>query len=237
VTRLNFFHERALSTLEGVLERAARAHGLDSATGLATRRPFHDRLSSLVAASANDASLVVGVIFIDVDKLKQINDTRGHQAGDRALASIGGIVREAVRTDCGLDVVTGGPPSSEAVGRQGGDEFVVALRLITAPTLDDVAQRIKSRADNASLQRQHGYTGPPELTVSVGGVAYQSTPACQQVGSNSIATALLGAADEMMYRGKRDGHIHLATARFEPQLNLVEHRRLAPAMSQPAAWS
>lgn len=234
LTRFGLHHDLALSTLQRILERSASAHAVDAATGLATRRPFHDRLASLVSASSNDTSLVVGVIFIDVDKLKQINDTRGHQIGDRALASIGGIMREAMRIDAGLDILAGAPSTPPTVGRQGGDEFVAALRLSATTTLDEVARRVKARADDPDLQRQHGYTGPPELKVSVGGVAYQSTAAGRETASNSIATALLAAADTLMYEGKRDGHIHLASARFERQLKLEDRRRLAPSASEPA---
>lgn len=225
VSRLGVSHERALKTLQQILERSARAHGVDQATGLATRRPFHDRLAALVSAST--PSSVVGVMFIDVNDLKQINDARGHQAGDRALAAVGAIVREAVRIDRGLDLVDG-PLPLDAVGRQGGDEFVVALNLVEHGTLDSVAQRVKERVDNADLQREHGYIGPPALTVAVGGVAYQAVTERLHVAPNTMATALLAAADELMYHGKRDGHIHLASAHFERELNLSNHRRLSP---------
>jgi diguanylate cyclase (GGDEF)-like protein len=198
VSRLGAFHERALTTLQQILERSARVYGVDQATGLATRRPFHDRLAALVSTSTS--SSLVGVMFIDVNDLKHINDSRGHQAGDRALAAVGAIVREAVRLERGLDVVDG-PLSADTVGRQGGDEFVAALHLGEHASLEDIAQRVKERTDSADLQRMNGYVGPPALTVAIGAVAYRAVPECLHVAANTIATALLAAADELMYTG------------------------------------
>jgi len=102
----------------------------------------------------------------------------------------------------------------------------VALKMASTDGLQHVAARVKRRADDRSLQRSHGYAGPLDLTVAVGGVAYEAPSAPPDAAPNSIAAALLAAADSLMYRSKRHGGVHVAQARFTDKLEMHSEQRL-----------
>src|SRR5262249_49768263 len=87
--------DRALALIERAWTHRERAYAFDE-TGLARRRPFHDHL---VALLSNGSSGAVGVLFADVDRLKAINDTFGHAAGDQAVQAVGALLRESLRFD------------------------------------------------------------------------------------------------------------------------------------------
>lgn len=226
--RFGLLHESTLRTIEGIWARRERAYAFDESTGLATRRPFHDHLTALLTEQQSPGAAAVGVLFIDVNELKRINDTCGHQVGDRAIAAIGAILRDALRVEGGVDVVARAADDTRAVGRHGGDEFVAALRLTVASEIERVAPRLKRRADDPELQKAHGYAGPLGLKVSIGGVAYESPDTPPDVAPNLIATALLAAADTLMYRSKRDGDVHVARARFTDSLEILGDQRIQP---------
>jgi diguanylate cyclase (GGDEF)-like protein len=227
-------HDGALDAIEGIWERRERASAFDESTGVATRRPFLDHLTTLLRAEPSSGLAAVGVLFIDLDRLKRINDSCGHAVGDRALAAIGAIVREALRVDPAVDVVSRSTDDVYGVARHGGDEFVVALRLAESDEIDRVATRIKRRADDPDRQRARGYNGPFSLSVSVGGVVYELPETAPSVAPNAIARALLAAADSLMYQSKRDGWVHLARARFTDKLEVHGDRRI-PAIESVAA--
>ena len=219
-------YETALDTLEGIWERREQAYAFDEFTGLATRGPFYDYLTALLDGPPSPGLNAVGVLFIDIDDLKRINDTCGHHAGDKAIGAVSAILREAVRVDRQVDSVARVRDDSYSIGRHGGDEFVAALRLTETGEIDDVAPRIKHRADDPDRQRARGYAGSVGLTVSVGGIVYELPTARPSVAPNSLATALLTAADALMYEAKRDGFIHVARARFTDRLEVEDPRRI-----------
>jgi diguanylate cyclase (GGDEF)-like protein len=222
-------YEAALDTLEQILERRERASGFDDSTGLATRRSFLDYLTELLHEGPATEFNAVGVLFIDLNDLKRINDSAGHDVGDRAIATVGRIIRDALRERYvdRVDRVT--DDDAYAVGRHGGDEFVAAVHLAAPDELSQVACRVKQRADDPARQRMLGYTGPMRLTVSLGGVVYEFSDPPAPVAPNSLAKALLGAADSLMYESKRDGAIHVALARFTTRLETYNVRRVAVA--------
>jgi len=85
----------------------------DTLTGLPNRSLLHDRLQQAIAQSARDKTLL-GVLVLDLDRFKGINETLGHRAGDKLLKSIGTRLQACVR-------------ESDTLARLGGDEFVVLL--------------------------------------------------------------------------------------------------------------
>ncbi len=234
--RFAALHDGALDAIEGIWERRERAAAFDEFTGVATRRPFLDHLATLLRAQPTHGLTAVGVLFLDLDRLKRINDACGHEVGDRALAAIGAIIRDALRVDPAVDVVTRSTNDDVyGVARHGGDEFVVALRLADPDEVDHVASRIKRRADDPDRQRAHGYAGPFELKVSLGGVVYELPIMPPPVAPNAIARALLAAADSLMYQSKRDGWVHLARARFTDKLEVHGDRRIQAVEPAPPA--
>lgn len=218
-------YDRTLETIELIWRRREQEYALDQSTGLALRRPFLQHLVTLLGTPATPVFGAVGVVFIDLDNLKTINDTCGHRAGDRAIAAAAGIIRHAVRISRHVDLVH--QPTDDdaeyAVSRHGGDEFLVVLELADPSEIDVVAPRLKRHVDDVDKQRAHGYDSPARLAASVGAVAYELPDRPAEVSPNELAKALVNAADQLMYESKRDGMAHLALARYTDRLSL-EHR-------------
>lgn len=118
---------------------------LDPLTGAYSRRYFEKFLA--------ESSAIEGVVVIDVDHFKAVNDSYGHLVGDKALQCIAGAVQACLR-------------ESDVLVRCGGDEFLLLMPKTKAEGLEGVMERIREAVRSASLQSH------PEirLSVSVGGV-------------------------------------------------------------------
>lgn len=151
----------------------------DQLTGLANRVRFRERLSrALVRAERSEQA--VAVLFLDLDRFKQINDTLGHEVGDQLLVQVAERLRRAVR-------------SFETVARLGGDEFVVVLEDIVGPQPAEVVARRILTAMEPPFR-----LGAADRRVSTSiGVAVSE--------SGEALDRLLERADEAMYRAKRAG--------------------------------
>jgi len=171
----------AMTTADRFLETETAAL-YDRQTGLYRREIVMDALAREIRRSARVAQ-PIAVIMLDVDRFKQINDTLGHQVGDRVLAEIGRRMQEAGR-------------SVDWLGRYGGEEFigVLASTDINGGTL--AAERIRRAV--ASLPIAIGRTSRT-VTLSGGVAAYD--------GGAEWPTAeqLVGAADAALYRAKNAG--------------------------------
>ncbi len=150
----------------------------DALTGLPNRRYF-DEFCGLLARRrrAEDA---IGVLMIDIDKFKTLNDRFGHAAGDDVLKAVGGAIVRAVRDD-------------DVPARYGGEEFVVLLRNPTGPVAVEVGERVRAAVAALDLSRLR----IPGVTVSVGvAVADHDDQPIEQ---------LIEDADRALYRAKRNG--------------------------------
>ena len=131
--------------------RAAEARAsTDALTGLPNRRYF-DEFCGLLARRrrAEDA---VGVLMVDIDHFKRLNDSYGHDTGDVVLRAVGGAIMAAVRED-------------DVPARYGGEEFVVLLR---NPEPGHRASRWGSASGSPSASSTCGDLGVSKVTVSVG---------------------------------------------------------------------
>lgn len=141
------FSATALAAAETAREAARTAFGLqrlayrDGLTGLWNRRAYDDRLMALSEEADGSA------LMIDVDKFKEINDSHGHEQGDRVLIAIGEAILESIRPmDFGA--------------RFGGDEFVVLLPGMEISAATEVAERTRGRIE--------AMLADPPVTVSIG---------------------------------------------------------------------
>jgi len=105
-------------------ERLARLAYYDPLTGLPNRRLFHDRLAQALARAQRNEKLV-GILFFDLDRFKEVNDTLGHLFGDLLLQAAAKRLTEVVRKD-------------DSIARLGGDEFTIVLTDIS--NVEDAAQ-------------------------------------------------------------------------------------------------
>ena len=163
--------------VEGELMRLANH---DSLTGLPNRMQLQDRLSQAIAYAAR-AGRHVAVLFIDLDRFKNINDSLGHEAGDAVIAEVGRRLSENVRR-------------GDTVARLGGDEFVVVLADVARE--EEVAAVAKKIL--GALFRPMMLQGQ-ELS-PVGSIGISLYP---KDGQDS--QALLKNADAAMYRAKDAG--------------------------------
>jgi diguanylate cyclase (GGDEF)-like protein len=167
-------------------QRAVEAQAsTDALTGLPNRRYF-DEFCGLLARRrrADDA---VGVLMVDIDKFKILNDTHGHATGDEVLRAVGGAIIAAVRED-------------DVPARYGGEEFVVLLRNPSPAIAIEVGERVRASVAGLDLAR----LGVRGVSVSVG-VAVAGK-ADEPIGE------LIAQADRALYRAKRGGRDRVVAA-------------------------
>ena len=167
---------------ESAVEHLAFHDGL---TGLPNRAYFEERLSeALASVEVGDGTTAAGLLFVDVDRFKHVNDTMGHDAGDDLLCEVAERLRRGAR-------------SNDVVARLAGDEFVVLLSDLpavdAAPFADGIAQRFQ-----AALSAPYALKGAQFSTSASIGVAVYPDHAHN-------AASLVKAADTSMYVGKRAG--------------------------------
>ncbi len=152
----------------------------DSLTKLPNRALFQDRLQrALIIADRNKTK--VGLMFLDLDKFKSINDTLGHLAGDQLLQSVAERLTDCLR-------------ESDTLCRQGGDEFLILLENInTAQDVERVAAKIMEAMSRPHLLDKHVTT----VTFSIGAAIYPDDA--------ENAESLIKCADEAMYVAKQSG--------------------------------
>jgi diguanylate cyclase (GGDEF)-like protein len=174
----------------------------DALSGLPNRNLLIDRLTQALALAERSASST-GLIFVDVDHFKEINDTGGHAAGDSALRQIATRLLSAVRP-------------MDSVARLGGDEFVVLLPALESPSdVLEVAARIERVVDPPI----HLDYGTVPIAVSIGVTVYDPT-----AGQNLTADSLLRQADTAMYHAKSLGgsRIELFDAASTPTVHAAD---------------
>lgn len=164
---------RQLEERIAVLDRLAHE---DSMIELPNRRGFLRQLEALIARVSRYGDSAA-MLFVDVDGLKSINDTAGHQAGDEALIQIAEFLEAGVRRD-------------DCVARLGGDEFGILLTHTDATGAQETARRLIDRIAEAEFT----WKGVPlPLSVAIG---------VTEILPDDQPEAVMCRADEAMYRHK-----------------------------------
>lgn len=172
-------------------EELRRGAFYDSLTGLANRALFIDRLERCITRARRQKNYLFSVLFLDLDRFKVVNDSLGHQTGDRLLVAVAERLRHCLRATDTVSLRSDGP---HTVARLGGDEFTVLLDEINCPRdAVRVAERIRQ-----ALSRPFKVDGQEVFTaVSIGIATYD--------GSAAEAEDLLRDADTALYRAKAGG--------------------------------
>lgn len=170
----------------------------DNLTGLYNDRFFMMRLEA-EAGRASAQREDTSVIFFDLDRFKEINDTHGHLAGSRVLREIGALVAELFAD------------TNAVCARYGGDEYAVIMPGTSGDEAMMYAEAVRSRIEGFTFLAEPGPRGEPAynikgiITASVG-VASQSTSVPKELSvPQDMGEALLRAADQAMYKAKNSG--------------------------------
>jgi diguanylate cyclase (GGDEF)-like protein/PAS domain S-box-containing protein len=167
----------ALKQVEAQLRQLVR---VDPLTGIPNRLQFDERLDDAIRYSRRYGS-GMALLFLDIDNFKEINDSCGHQGGDQVLREFAQRLQACVR-------------DTDTVARLAGDEFVIILEGLAAP---EEAQGV-ARKIIAAMQHPFEVCGKPRAVTTSIGVAVRQH---EEVD----AKALLGRADEALYRAKSAG--------------------------------
>lgn len=154
---INMFNEENFKLIKSVSKlmylnlenmKLFRQSNYDKLTGVLTRSSIEKRLDELTKDIETSSNF--SVLMLDIDKFKNVNDTYGHQVGDRVLKSIGKILRDNLR-------------KTDLVGRYGGEEFLLILDSINSDDSFNVAKKILK-----AIESYKAYGIKEKVTVSVG---------------------------------------------------------------------
>ncbi|TPQ25726.1 EAL domain-containing protein [Methylomonas koyamae] len=181
----------------------------DTLTGLPNRRMFRDRLHEEIGKAARGGESLA-LLFIDLDRFKEVNDTLGHEIGDLLLVEAAQRIRASVR-------------ETDTVARLGGDEFIVILpRVDDMSHLGRIAQNIVGDISKPfSLDIHTVY-----ISASIGIAAYPF--------DTVNADSLVGCADQAMYAVKQQGRNGFSF--FTPAMQQQAQNRLQLASDLREAW-
>ncbi len=154
----------------------------DPLTGLHNRRFFLEQLE-LEIPFALRHHIPLHVLYLDLDRFKQINDRWGHWVGDQTLIQVARQLQAQVRRE-------------DLVARLGGDEFALLVRRISNPQILGLAERLRQAVQSLSVQVG---AAAIHLSCSVG------IASLLELGEGTDSQSLLAAADKALYRAKAEG--------------------------------
>ena len=162
------------------LRELRQAAGTDPLTGVGNRTHIDGRLNAMLAEYKSNAAKA-GILFIDVDNFKKVNDTHGHSIGDNVLRMVSNTVRYAIR-------------ATDTVGRWGGEEFIAILYHIRSKNaLRTAAEKLRMLVEHSRLDvNGRGIN----VTVSIGGTL---------LTSKDTAETIIERVDTLLYQSKNSG--------------------------------
>lgn len=169
--------QREIKEREAAEAEVRRLSLTDELTGLYNRRGFFV-VAEQQLQLAQLTQIPVGLLFIDLDGLKHINDNLGHELGDAALVTSANLIKQTFR-------------NSDTLGRIGGDEFVVLMQGIN-PTPETLVQRLQAQIDDFNQHQHQSF----QISMSIG-IQYSNRTQSLSLGE------LITQADRQMYQQKR----------------------------------
>jgi diguanylate cyclase (GGDEF)-like protein len=183
----------ANAKLDAAHSEAVELAKTDPLTGAANRRHVDEVLSRMLAAGAPS----VGVLLLDIDDFKLVNDQHGHRVGDEVLIEVVTRLERAVRPE-------------DVVARWGGEEFLLACQADEHEGLRALAERIRMAVAEQPFRTTVGMLA---ITVSVGAVASQ--------GRGRSPDPLVDAADAALLAAKRAGKNRTVVAQYPPSARVA----------------
>jgi diguanylate cyclase len=156
----------------------------DALTGVLNRKGFDQKLADMLAQPVSEGR-THGLVMLDIDHFKSVNDTHGHVMGDRVLQALGEVLRMLVATEAGC-----------AVARYGGEEFAIMMPDTDLAQCLNLADRVRTHTRAMKIRDRR--TKEVVLTVTIsGGVAVMH--------DGDDAHALIARADGALYQSKQNG--------------------------------
>lgn len=173
---------KQMTALRGSLAEARRIAESDALTGLANRRAFENKLRRAVI-HAREVGKPLSLAFCDIDHFKKINDTHGHDVGDRILKFVAQRLASASGNNC-------------FVARHGGEEFVMLFEEMTAEQAGRIVNEVRADMEDRRLVAKQ--SGEP-----IGHVSFSAGVASLSAKDNG--RQMLRLADQALYKAKAEG--------------------------------
>ncbi|MBI5970085.1 MAG: sensor domain-containing diguanylate cyclase [Deltaproteobacteria bacterium] len=199
LTLLKIFAEYTSTLVQNSLDAKmfAELSMSDNLTGLFNDRYFYSRLAK-EALTARKHGGDLSLVFLDLDRFKEVNDKHGHLAGSMVLTEVGRIIRGTL------------PRESSKAARFGGDEFVVILPGLNLEKSSEYAEKLRRSVEDYTFLRHALYRGAKpimlsgHITISIGVASLRAN--VKPVGSvNEVRDALIRQSDTAMYKSKENG--------------------------------
>jgi diguanylate cyclase (GGDEF)-like protein len=165
----------------------------DALTGLLLRHSLPLKFKEAVNKSLSENQSIV-IMLLDLDHFKKVNDTWGHQAGDKVLKKLGELIRSNQR-------------ESDTAFRYGGEEFLLLASNISLENAQDIAERIRQQVEVQQVEWEEAII---PLTLSIGVVVIEA------VNLNAPIESYIEIADQNLYQAKASGRNKVVITRFKP---------------------
>ncbi|WP_286241046.1 GGDEF domain-containing protein [Neptuniibacter halophilus] len=181
-------------------ENLHRLSSIDMLTKVHNRRSFEQEIVRELSR-ASRGNYALACLFIDLDHFKMVNDTFGHQTGDRVLRTVGLFLNKQLR-------------KTDIVARYGGEEFAILLPNCDQERALEIADNLRQKL--AGLVFRNEDAKPFRMTTSVG-VSLCNPDKFPQAKLEDIAYQLIQAADKAVYNSKRNGRDRISFSPFSEQ--------------------
>jgi diguanylate cyclase (GGDEF)-like protein/PAS domain S-box-containing protein len=180
-----FTNDLGVKAVRRELRELRRTAQIDRLTGIGNRVFLEGRLRAVIAEYKYRTDTKAGLIFLDIDHFKHVNDTFGHDAGDKVLCMVSTTLQVNLR-------------SSDIVGRWGGEEFLVILNNVVAWDM------VRTIAEKLRMLIQYS-----RLDLDVGSISVTISAGATLLRPEDIPDSIIQRADQLMYQSKNAGRNHV----------------------------